>query len=264
MQTIGFIVALVSLLIGAALKMTGWQDIRVAALFGALAMLAAIVAVITWGEPTGWELGRRAIAGLCVLVFTVVIAWKPVTCQYAKEQAERQARQYSGKLESLFVAGQTPALDVEVGDSGATIRWEGPEGQAIFKILNNSHLTIERIDGRLVVSTEIWDETGAQIAELYRNEWRVTPPPGIVDRNYTRDMLEIRDRTGDVVLQVRALARKIQLQGKWYDKTGRMVAICVQPQLISLDRSAQNRDRVKIKPAFQYPSERHMGELLNE
>ncbi|MEJ0092842.1 MAG: hypothetical protein WDN46_05280 [Methylocella sp.] len=48
-----------------------------------------------------------------------------------------------------------------------------------------------------------------------RNEWRVTPPPGTLDRNYTDDALEIRGAGGKIVLQLRVLQDRIQLQGEW-------------------------------------------------
>jgi hypothetical protein len=44
-------------------------------------------------------------------------------------------------------------------------------------------LAIHLIDGRLLVSTQIRDETGSLIAEMKDNEWK--QGPGIFDRNYT-------------------------------------------------------------------------------
>ena len=52
-------------------------------------------------------------------------------------------------------------------------------------------LAIHLIYGRLLVSTQIRDETGSLIAETKDNEWK--QGPAIFDRNYTHDVLEIRD-----------------------------------------------------------------------
>jgi hypothetical protein len=180
---------------------------------------------------------------------------------------------YTGTLvansETLFspkISEQRRLL--EIGDSGTIIAFSGPNGTPIFSFFKKSNLTIESIKGSLKVSTKIMDQEGNLVAELIRNEWKVAPPPRTWDRNYSTDALEVLDPRGKVVLQVKALPDRIQLQGEWWaDKThgvrlmksnipGQPGAILVPfgPKL----RPEQSED---IPLMFVYPSDLHFGEL---
>jgi hypothetical protein len=134
--------------------------------------------------------------------------------------------------------------------------------------MSEQQFKIESIDGKLKVSTSITDENGRLIAELIQNEWKVAPPPGTWDRNYTEDSLEVKDASGRVVLQVRALPDRIQLQGMWWVDIGfnGVVRFIIRGnpkdggQIVLVPRS--NKDALPvIEPMFKYPSERHLGEL---
>ncbi len=74
---------------------------------------------------------------------------------------------------------------------------------------------------------------------------------------------------GDVVLQVRALPDRVQLQAKIYDRSGRAFGF-------GTGKDAQGRLggafeiappghplKLKIAPMFRYPSASHLGELLS-
>lgn len=58
------------------------------------------------------------------------------------------------------------------------------------------------------MSLVIRDRSGRLVAEIVNNEWKVNPQ-NAWDRNYSADALEVRDPTGDIVLQVKALADRI-------------------------------------------------------
>jgi hypothetical protein len=144
---------------------------------------------------------------------------------------------------------------------------QGP-GAKLLPALDEQQFKIESINGKLMVSINIADENGKLIVELIRNEWKVLPPPGTWDRNYTEDALEVRDAAGAVVLQVRAFPNRIQLQGMWWVDTGfnGIVRYIVRGnqrdggQLILVPKA--NKDPLPvIDRMFKYPSDRHLGEL---
>lgn len=163
--------------------------------------------------------------------------------------------------------GTLPKL--EIGDSGATFGYAGPSGQPLFQIFANSSLTIELINNQVEVSTQIRDKSGHFVAELVRNVWKVTPPPGTWDRNYTDDALEVKDARGRIVLQVRALPDRIQLQGEWWNEQGDGLRIVKRPDLQPGVRGGllqpltrnSDPDEPRIEPLFEYPSDQHFGQL---
>jgi hypothetical protein len=139
----------------------------------------------------------------------------------------------------------------------------------VFPALKESQLKVESIDGKIYVSTQISGIDGNLLAELIRNEWKVAPSPGTWDRNYTRDALEVRNSQGRIVLQVRAFADKIQLQGVWWtDYQGKRAELTLVQNpnqggaLIVVRPPNSNQPVEPIKPLFVYPSESHLGEMV--
>jgi len=118
---------------------------------------------------------------------------------------------------------------MEIGDSGTAFKWSGPNGKPFFKIFEDSDLTISQDGGQVKISTNIRGRDGS-IAVLENNEWIINPSQ-MFDRNYNKNMLEVRDSNRDVVLQVRLLNDRIQFQGKFYDEYGNGVAIASRKEL---------------------------------
>jgi hypothetical protein len=157
-----------------------------------------------------------------------------------------------------------PAL--EIGDSGSIFLFAGPEGEPLFRFGGDVKLVILSEDGRIKVSVLIQDQTGAVVAELIRNEWKVNPSNSW-DRNYNADSLEVRGPTGEVVLQVCALPDRIQMQAKLW-ASGRQIAFLNGPGpkggggiMMFGDPSRPVKD--VIAPRFKYPSNLHLGELFD-
>jgi hypothetical protein len=90
------------------------------------------------------------------------------------------------------------------------------ENDQIYSFLRRDQLKVEIIDGHYKFSTKVTDQDGNVIAEISRNEWMIQLPPTILDRNYNDDTLEVKDARGDIILQVRALPDRIQVQGVWW------------------------------------------------
>lgn len=187
---------------------------------------------------------------------------------------------FSGILKpqkSFLIMGKhkNPKRTMEIGSSGSAITFSGAASESLMSFFNRYDLTIESIDGELKVSTKVADEDGNIVAELVRNEWRVAPPPRTWDRNYTQDALEVIDPKGNVILQVRILPDRVQIQGEWLapraaKESGEIygVKLVASPELADpggwmvLYGPASPRERSpQIKKMFVYPSETHFGEV---
>src|SRR5436190_8084898 len=222
------IVGLILALAGIAVGVSGIQDIRLAAGLFDLALLCGVVfSVWWWGAPTTGDLTRRLLVGLFAVGIVTLLAWNRVARRYAGDEAKRKAEVFSGRIESIFSPSNSRRL-FEIGDSGTIFDFRGPAGASMFTFFDDSNLTIENSNGQVLVSTRIRDRSGRIVAELTRNEWAIARPPQSWDRNYSRDGLEVRDAFGDVVLQVRAVGDRAQIQGKWYDPTGQHGVIFVK------------------------------------
>jgi len=146
----------------------------------------------------------------------------------------------------------------EIGDSGGGLEWDGPTSAMVLKFFEDSALIIDKVGDHIAVSTQVRDESGKIIAEIQRNEWKVRPSL-YWDRNYNNNSLEIRDETGDVVLQIVALPDRIRIQGIWRDKSGEWLEMVKSSDGHAL--VLKGPTIIKISPIFMYPSERHFGEL---
>jgi len=91
-------------------------------------------------------------------------------------------------------------------------------------------------------------------------------PPVTWDRNYTSDRLEIKDKRGNVVLQLHVLPGTIQIQGAWQITISGTQTYFVVAEIPGGAGFATcpvlERCRITIQPIFRYPSETHLGELL--
>lgn len=136
-----------------------------------------------------------------------------------------------------------------------------------WKSLDENFLELDSEDGQLNVSVTVRDNIGEVIAILSRNEWRVNHPAKAMDRNYTKDMLEVIDHRNSVVLQIRLLDDRVQMNGIFYGSNGKGVAVFPHPRngagsFVMLDKENQP-DPNTLKPLFKYPSDLHLGEFVD-
>ncbi len=171
------------------------------------------------------------------------------------------------KSRIVFALGQHDIdRTFEIGDSGSMLTYKGPEGTPALEFAENSNLTIEERKGKLYVSTELLDLNGNLIAELKRNQWKVAPSAW--DRNYTNEALEIRNPQGRVVLQIRLVNDRVQLQGEWWNSSGRGVRLVKSPDpsdpggLFVFLKTGN--EAPQVQPMFEYPSDLHLGELAKQ
>jgi hypothetical protein len=194
----------------------------------------------------------------------------------AKRPPEKTANppSYVGKLELKEIfSPEGPQPKIQIGNSGVFIVGADQYGQLLFPALRRDQFRVEVADGKLFVSTKVTDSTGKITVEIIRNEWKVAPPPNTWDRNYSTDALEVKDPQGRIVLQVRLMPDRIQLQGawklgpEWQASTLEFVIIRANPSgqgaQISFFPRNPRPEAIwpEVEPLFLYPSEFHLGEF---
>ncbi len=154
---------------------------------------------------------------------------------------------------------------LEIGNSGELIEFRGKTSETLFKSLWNIKLVISKKNGDLKLSTEIRSKNGL-VGFIENNEWKVHPTESF-DRNYNKNALEVIDKNREVVLQVRVLEDRIQFQGIFYDNTGLCTVIIGKEGFGGVIGSFRPGHYTpfsdqKIEPIFKYPSELHLGEMI--
>ena len=126
------------------------------------------------------------------------------------------------------------------------------------------NLLIVREDEQVKVSVKLFSRKGALLAELIDNEWKVNQSQ-TWDRNYSADALEVKDSSGKIVLQVKALQDRIQIQAILWGEDGYGLALWVEEGQALFQGLKPNVPYNQIiQPMFKYPSESHLGELVTK
>jgi hypothetical protein len=78
----------------------------------------------------------------------------------------------------------------------------------------------------------------------------------------------VKNEAGRIVLQVRLLADRVQLQGEWLSSDGKGVRLVTSDVpghqdglMVIFGPRVKPTDPPFVKPLFQYPSDLHFGEL---
>ncbi len=150
----------------------------------------------------------------------------------------------------------------QFGFSGTTISSSSPS--TLFQFADYNKLKLSKDSKGIKVSILINDKRGKLVGELIDSEWKIKPSD-LWDRNYSKNALEIKDDTGDIIFQVILVDNKVQLQGKFYNSTGNGWGIFGKKgeggNITPLGPDSPFPD-VKIEPIFKYPSDLHLGERV--
>lgn len=229
------------------------------------------------------------IAALCVAQFLA----------YRKQIIENQVLKESGTLKEPTTTLLSPAQQIypriKIGNTNTYIEYTGPAGEPLIRGFEDVGLTIWIENSVMKLSTKIRDKDGELIAEIIANEWK-TKLDKRWDRNYNRNALEVKDATGDVVLQVIMCEDCIQFSAKMYSSNGDGFAIgsnvLTEQDIIEHKQGKQvfiaaadgpteftvgmvtgvmefrpnppgQSLQLVIDPIFRYPSDQHLGELLD-
>jgi hypothetical protein len=122
-------------------------------------------------------------------------------------------------------------------------------------------LSLHLDGGKLSISTKLFDDKGAELAELDHNAWTHQARPAIFDRNYTDNAFEIRDASGAVTLQVVNLGSAIYFAGVLHCRNGRATVFGKGARggtAWELLRPGQ-KPTLTIHPICDYPSTEKLG-----
>ena len=171
---------------------------------------------------------------------------------------EKAQESFDGKLVS-----SSPANRRSVSFGHAVFTFDGLEGP-VFLDHGEPFVSLKSDHGKLLISLKIRDAKGELIAELVDNEWKLNKNK-IFDRNYTARDLEVRDNTGNVVLQVFNRGSVIQLAGVFHSKAGQVLRIVPSDPggTGGAVFDPRTNSPYEIKAAFKYPSNLHLGECPN-
>jgi hypothetical protein len=234
---------------------------------------ARAILVFAWAIGTlgiaasGWIWGKPFVHRIRLGIFASAVLGLALFGLDAWTVKHRHG-EFSGILKpNVLLSSKAMARVVQIGPSGAVLNIDGPNADLFSKLLGESRLVIEQVDGALKVSTVIRNVHGDVVAVLNRNEWEVANRPESWDRNYTSDTLEVQDNAGDIVLQVKVLSDRIQLQGKWYYSDAKRTVL-MQPAcypgyvMIHFAEGTRIPDPHEvIEPLLQFPSLGRIGQL---
>jgi hypothetical protein len=160
----------------------------------------------------------------------------------------------SGVLSSSILSG---VMSISVGS--AEFRMLSKDG-TVFDEGGDPLLSIHLRNAKLLVSTRVRDANGNLIAEMEDNQWKHESQPAIFDRNYTKDTLEIRDRTGKVVLQVADLGNTIEVAAVFNCKNGWTYLVGPLAGGSGVELRPPGKPLTSEIPAIcDYPSDLHFG-----
>jgi hypothetical protein len=229
-----------------------FNRIEVAGVLWTVSLAALADWLLSWGKLATIRGVKRVLCDTAI----VAVVWWPTYPIAGSQYRQQHAALLSGTLR----AHGKPTLSVpslQVGNGGTLFAWTGKSGQPMMASVNkptdaiSDKITIERgNNGEVLFSTTIRDSANNLIVEIVKNHWRIgDAKTSCWDKNYTDDMLEVKDGTGRVVLQVRLLPDVVQLQAEWPGRDS------------SLTEAGKYTKGNGITPVFKYPSEEHWGEL---
>ena len=227
-------------------------------------VLTSFLAIVTWLlKPSMPAPLAVAVLGFWMLLLALQL-WA-----LRDENYERLKDAVTGLLETNVNAVGLPRL--EMGDSGSILTFAGPAAQPIILVFRDCGVTIRIRQNRwtrkrrLVLSTRVFDRKGNLVAEILDNNWKINPN-ATFDRNFTKEALEVRDSSGDIVLQVRLVGDRVQMQAKFYGLNGHGVAIgkCADAAgnvggCIQYRGPASPTLTMTFQPIFRYPSAEYQG-----
>ena len=223
-----------------------------------------------------------AVLSLCIPVLKrkrklmIVITVALIVIVAIFQLAERyQASQKAAEEATIGQFDFDPHINwVALGNSGA--RFHPP---LLSYMLANSQLKddlrLRQQNGTLLVSCIIRGSDGLVIAEIKDNQWLLRPSRHW-DRNYTKDALEVKGPTGEVVLQIWTTEDTVRINVKLFTKDGLLMYMGDSGDMAVYDKKLHDFQNAvfffqvnksepvrapTIWPIFLYPSDKYLGKF---
>ena len=171
----------------------------------------------------------------------------------------------SGSAPARFLS--LGGLAVEVQDRQGIVMKDGDDPVLAVHIRpfrSARCLWLWRCQNQMLVSWKLRSTKGDPVAEIVDNQWSHQPRPAIFDRNYTNNILEIRDSTtGRVSLQLIDLGETVYIAGTFICSHSGWTFTVVPGLKIEL-RPPGGPISLSIPPVCKYPSEQHLGQCSSK
>lgn len=224
-----------------------FSKIEVAAFLWTVTLYALADLLLSTGKLT--TIGRSIRIPLNVVIVCILwfLSYPTVHEQYRVQHAALTSGVLRARSDGKDHSGNP--IVVEFGEHGTTIGFPSGKNAGGFGFPKDNFL-LSRVGNQILLSTTVRDRQDNLIVEIRDNHWRVSKSEtNCWDKNYTDDSLEVKDGRGRVVLQVRILPDRIQVQGEWPTTDNTVTQIGKY--------SKENG----ITPRFKYPSSEYWGEI---
>lgn len=205
----------------------------------------------TWKKRLEWCCWLGAVMGLLIVALHL-----PTDIRQETGDLVRQPR-----INPIF-----GGFSIEAGSSGTfLLSTRYPEGKRL-EVGQNQLIQLHATEQNTVTfSTKVLDKNNNVLVTVDKNHWTVFPHE-IADWNYRNNALEVIGATGRVVLQLKMLSDRLQLQGEWWDARGGGERLVGNQSTHKSDMQALtlgfNPDDPRIVPIFRYPGAQHLGEFV--
>lgn len=208
----------------------------------------------------------RRIEVQLALVFVFVFGFYHLAhSQWREEQAAAQEGQL--RVERPIRATY-PRF--QIGDSGTVFTWNP---NAPLKLFQDAQIRFTvGADGSTEITTTVEDREGHAIVDVVKNHWHIDEAAS--DKNYTQNAIEVLDKGGHVVLQIRLLPDRMIVWGEWHNEFDQAAQMTTCPGLENPNTRLpctalfgpafpEKTNRVHVEPMFKYPSREHWGEFAH-
>jgi hypothetical protein len=232
---------------------------------------AALLIDLSWRSPWTFHLGKYRW-GICIAVLVLLscVALPLTYKQFTEDKAGALIGELQGCVEGHdCLTSGSPML--QFGDSGGGFLFGGHVEEPMMQFAKDAGILVSNSLRGPELTTTVRDRSGNTIVHLEKNVWTVFPP-FCSDKNYTQNTLEVKDSRHHVVLWVRVLNDRIQIQGEWQDGFGAGIRFrrCPDPKGQStacydrwLDLKGEAESEELIEPMFEYPSRENWGRIRN-
>jgi hypothetical protein len=232
----------------------------VATLSLALAVYFLVGLLFTFLKEGGLSNGTRLLCQIVLTTAIVTLAWH---LYFRDQYHEQRAAVSEGDLTPEKATLQGTAT-VQIGNGGGSFLF----GSSLLPPwAYRVGLQVREGASGVLLTTSIKDREGHLVVAVKDNHWTVYPPY-CSDKNYTRNSLEVKDSSGEVVLQAVLIGSTVRLQGIWRDQFGGGVELLTDENgktfsVIQWSNAAEERQKEEqISPIFLYPSSQYWGQKV--
>lgn len=248
----------------------------VAILWAALSWFLALFFLADWIGNSDRIAGIGKIKKRAIQVAVIVIGTTASSYPIYQRWCVEKASATEGDLAAphSLLQGTRYSLPIfEIGDSGTWFVFvPGSRDFPYFQFLYDSGLRIESAKNGPELTTPVRDRFGHIIAQITKNHWSVSPDKSVSwDHNYTSNAFEVKDGRGHVVIQIKVLPDKVQIQGEWreFGRGLRMIKSWDKEHpgaMFNFWANSQQEQQAEspIPPMFKYPSREHWAEFAEQ